>query len=211
MLLERLEEALNRNVAESRKAQALCRQLDGRTVSLAVTGTPLEFFVSARDGRLSLTPNNAGAAADASLSGSPISLLALAGPRGEGALRGGGVRIEGDAEVAQKFRELLSLAKPDFEEELARVIGDVGARRVANIARDVLEWGRKASGSLARNVVEYLQEEGRDLPTRVEADEFLDSVDRLRDDAERLEARLARLVNRGAGAPATRGGRGRSD
>jgi ubiquinone biosynthesis protein UbiJ len=42
-------------------------------------------------------------------------------------------------------------------------------------------------------VVEYLQEEGRDLPTRVEVDEFLEGVDRLRDDTERLEAKLARI------------------
>lgn len=198
MLLERLEEALNRNVAESRKAQALCRQLDGRTVSLAVTGTPLEFFVSARDGRLSLTPNNAGAAADASLSGSPISLLALAGPRGEGALRGGGVRIEGDAEVAQKFRDLLKHAQPDVEEELARVIGDVAARNLANLARGFLDFGRQAGRSLAGNVSEYLREEGRDLPTPTETDEFLTGVDRLRDDVERFEARLARVASRAA-------------
>jgi ubiquinone biosynthesis accessory factor UbiJ len=201
MLLERLEEALNRNVAESRKAQALCRQLDGRVVSLAVTGTPLVFFAAARDGRLSLSPSNEGAAADASLSGSPISLLALAGPRAEGALRGGGVRIEGDAEVAQKFRELLGHAQPDVEEELARVVGDVAARNIANLARGMLEFGRNAGRSLAGNVSEYLQEEGRDLPTTTEAEEFLAGVDRLRDDVERFEARLARL-----GAPAVKGG-----
>jgi ubiquinone biosynthesis protein UbiJ len=46
---------------------------------------------------------------------------------------------------------------------------------------------------LTTNVVEFLQEEGRDVPTRVEVEEFLEGVDRLRDDAERLEAKLARL------------------
>lgn len=209
MLLERLEEALNRNVAESRKAQALCRQLDGRVVSLAVTGTPLEFFAIAKDGRLSLAPRS-DRAADAALSGTPISLLALAGPRAEGALRGGGVRIEGDAEVAQKFRDLLGHAQPDFEEELARVIGDVAARTVANVARGFLDFGRKAGRSLAGNVSEYLQEEGRDLPTRTEVEEFLADVDRLRDDAERLEVRLARLESRGA-APAAKRTRGQAD
>jgi ubiquinone biosynthesis protein UbiJ len=106
------------------------------------------------------------------------------------------VRIEGDAEVAQRFRDLLTEAQPDFEEELARNIGDVAARRVANAARDLLGWGRKAAGSFTGSVVEYLQEEGRDLPTRVEVDEYLEGVDRLRDDAERLEARLARLESR---------------
>jgi len=155
MLLERLEAVLNRNVAESRRAQALARQLDGRVMSLTVEGTPLAFYFRAEGGRLSLASSHAGPA-DASLSGTPIALLALAGPGAEGALRGGG-------------------------------------RQVANIARGFLDWGRKASGSLTTNVVEFLQEEGRDVPTRVEAEEFLEGVDRLRDDADRLEARLARL------------------
>ena len=79
------------------------------------------------------------------------------------------------------------------EEELARVLGDVAARQVANIARGFLDWGRKAASSLTTNVVEFLQEEGRDVPTRVEVEEFLEGVDHLRDDADRLEARLARL------------------
>jgi ubiquinone biosynthesis protein UbiJ len=200
MLLERLEAILNRNVAESRRAQALARQLDGRVMALLVEGTPLEFYFRAEGGRLAIASRHEGTA-DASLSGTPIALLSLAGPRAEGALRGGGVRIEGDAEVAQRFRELLSEAQPEFEEELSRVFGDVAARRFANLARGLIDWGRKASGSFAGSVVEYLQEEGRDLPTRTEVEEFLADVDRLRDDAERLEARLARLESR---SPASR-------
>jgi ubiquinone biosynthesis protein UbiJ len=192
MLLERLESILNRNVAGSRRAQALARQLDGRVMSLTVEGTPLAFFFRAEGGRLAIDSRHDGAA-DASLAGTPIALLALAGPKAEGALRKGGVRIEGDAEVAQKFRELLEEAQPDFEEELARVLGDVAARRLANVARGFIDWGRQAAGSLSGSVAEYLQEEGRDVPARVEVDEFLEGVDRLRDDAERLEARLARL------------------
>jgi len=192
MLLERLESILNRNVAESRRAQALARQLDGRVMSLTVEGTPLAFFFRADGGRLAIAARHDGPA-DASLSGTPLALLALAGPRAQGTLRSGGVRIEGDAEVAQKFRDLLEQAQPDFEEELARVIGDVAAHRLANVARDVLGWGRKAAASFTGSVVEYLQEEGRDLPTRVEVDEYLEGVDRLRDDTERLEAKLARL------------------
>ena len=192
MVLDRLEAILNRNVADSRRAQALARQLDGRVMSLVVEGTPLALFLRAEGGRLTVAPRHDGVA-DASLSGTPIALLSLAGPRAEGALRGGGVRIEGDAEVAQRFRELLAEAQPDFEEELSRVVGDVAARQVANFARGLLDWGRRASGSFAGSVAEYLQEEGRDLPTRTEVEEFLSAVDRLRDDAERLEARLARL------------------
>lgn len=210
MLIERLQEVLSRGIADSRRAQALCRQLDGRVMSLAAVGTPLTLYFLAREGRIALSTRHEGST-DASLSGTPVALLALAGAGAEGALRGGGVRIEGDAEIAQRFRELLALARPDFEEELARVIGDVGARRVANAARGLLAWGRRTSGALAQDVVEYLQEEGRDLPTRIEVEEFLDSVDRLRDGAERLDARLARLESRASAMRAAQSGRARTD
>jgi ubiquinone biosynthesis protein UbiJ len=73
------------------------------------------------------------------------------------------------------------------------VIGDVAAHQVASFARGVLDWGRKASTAFAGNVAEYLQEEGRDVPARVEVEEFLEGVDQLRESADRLEARLARL------------------
>ena len=204
MLLERLGDLLNRNIADSRRAQALCRQLDGRTVSLVVESTPLVFYFRADAGRIALTASHEGTT-DATLSGTPIGLLALAGPRAEGALRGGGVRIEGDAEVAQKFRDLLAESQPDFEEELSRVIGDVAARNLANLARGFLDFGRKTGRSLAANVSEYLQEEGRDVPTRTEMEEFLSDVDRLRDDVERLDARLALLESRTSKAGAPRG------
>ena len=203
MLLERLEELLNRNVAGSRRAQELVRKLDGRALELEVQGTPFRLFFLAQEGRLALAERR-DAPADARLSGTPLSLLALAGPEAEGRLRTGQVRIEGDAEVAQSFRELLTHTRPDFEEELSRVIGDVAARRVANLARELLDFGRRASDSFATSAAEYLQEEGRDLPVRLEVDEFLQDVDRLRDDVERLEARLDRLTKIRAGA-----GRGR--
>jgi ubiquinone biosynthesis accessory factor UbiJ len=192
MLLSRLEEVLNRNVAGSRRAQELTRKLDGRALELEFQGTPIRVYLEAREGRLTLAERRE-AAADARLSGTPLSLLALAGPGAEGRLRSGSVRIEGDAEIAQAFQELLEQTRPDFEEELSRAIGDVAARRVANLAREVLSFGRRATDSLGTSAAEYLQEEGRDLPVRLEVDEFLKDVDRLRDDADRLEARIARM------------------
>jgi ubiquinone biosynthesis accessory factor UbiJ len=191
-LLEKLAAVLNRNVAQSNRASALTAQLDGRTLSLVLEGTPLTLHFRVADGRIAIDSGQPGDA-DASLSGSPLALLSLAGPGAEDRLRGSSIRIAGDAEVAQRFRDLLQQAQPDFEEELSRVVGDVAAHRVAGLARDIFDWGRKAAGSLSTSVAEYLQEESRDLPTRVEVEEFLEAVDRLRESADRLEARLARL------------------
>ena len=194
MRLTPLESVLNRNIAASSAARKLCRQLEGKTLAMHLTGVPLHIQFRSDGERMSL--DTAQGEANATLSGSPLSFMRLAGPSPESALRSGAVHIEGDAEVAQAFSELLKHARPDLEEELSRVVGDVAAHQIGNIARSALAFGRRASDTFARNVAEYLQEEGRDLPTRIEADEFIAGVDAIRDDVDRLEARLALLQAR---------------
>jgi ubiquinone biosynthesis protein UbiJ len=196
MRLTPLESVLNRNIAGSAVARRLCRQLDGKMLALHITGLPLSLFFRSEGERMSIDTTNADAPA-ASLSGAPLALLRLAGPTPEAAIRGGSITIQGDAEVAQAFSELLKQAQPDLEEELSRVIGDVAAHQLGNVARAALGFGRHAVDTMRQNVAEYLQEEGRDLPTRTEADEFFADVDKLRDDLARLEARFAQL-DRGA-------------
>jgi len=195
MRLTPLESILNRNIAGSVAARTLCKRLDGKVLALRFTGLPLSISFRSDGERMTLDTAQP-ETASATLSGTPISFMQLAGATPEAALRTGAVHIEGDAEVAQTFSELLKAARPDLEEELSRVIGDVAAHQVGNVARSVLAFGRRASDTFAQNVAEYLQEEGRDLPTRTEADEFIVGVDKLRDDVERLEARLSLLEAR---------------
>jgi ubiquinone biosynthesis protein UbiJ len=190
-LFDRLSTLLNRNVAQSERATALAQQLEGRGLALAFEGTPVTLFFRVADGRIALDTREAGDV-DARLSGSPLSLLSLVGPGAEDRLRGSSIRIAGDAEVAQRFRDLLQQAQPDVEEELSRLVGDVAAHQFANVARGFFGWGRKAVDSFATNVAEYLQEEGRDVPSRIEVEEFLEAVDQLREAADRFEARLSR-------------------
>jgi len=185
-----LESLLNRNLAASSAARALCQRLDAKVLALHVDGVPLSVYFKSHGESMTLHTEYQGTP-DATLSGSPLSLLRLAGPAPEAALRGGSVHIEGDAEVAQTFSELLKAARPDLEEELSRVVGDVAARQIGNVARSALRFARRAQDTLMQNVAEYLQEEGRDVPNRTEAEEFLQGVDKLRDDVERLEARLS--------------------
>jgi ubiquinone biosynthesis accessory factor UbiJ len=200
MRLAPFESVLNRNIAGSAAARRLCQQLEGKVLALHVTGLSLSVFFRSEGERMSIDTVNANPtstdAPAASLSGSPLALMRLAGPKPESAIRGGAIQIQGDAEVAQAFSELLKHAQPDLEEELSRVIGDVAAHQVGNTARAMLGFGKRAVDTFTQNIAEYLQEEGRDLPTRTEADEFVADVDKLRDDVARLEARLANLNKR---------------
>ena len=45
-------------------------------------------------------------------------------------------------------------------------------------------------------MAEYLTEESRDLPARPEVELLLEGIDRLREDVDRFEARLALLERR---------------
>ena len=199
-LFQPIESLLNRNVAGSTRARELVGRLEGRSLEVRATPTPLAIRFRVSDGRVSVSGGGEGEP-DAVIEGTPLSLATLAGPQPEDRLRRGEVRISGDAETAQSFQKLFKVARPDFEEELSRLVGDPVAHHVANAARSVLDFGRRAAETFARNMGEYLTEESRDLPARPEVEDWITQVDRLREDADRLEARLALLERRrGTGA-----------
>ena len=189
MLLSALESTLNRNIAASSTARALCTRLVGKTLRLQITGLPFEILLRAESDRIQLSTDS-DHNADAILSGSPIGLLTLAKQTSTSTLSGASVRIAGDAEVAQAFSQLLKQIKPDIEEELSRLIGDVAAHQVGNTLRSFFSFGRRVGNTLLQNIGEYLSEEGRDIPSKTETEEFIREVDTLRDDIERFDARL---------------------
>ena len=191
-LLQPLEALLNRHVAASSKARALVAALQGRALELRVARTPLRLRFAAADGRLAVRFSGENPP-DAVIEGPPLSLAALAGPQAEDRVRAGSVKITGDVETASSFRELFAAARPDFEEELSRLTGDVAAHHIARAARDALAFGQRVMDTFAHNVGEYLAEEGREVPARTELETLLEDVDRLRDDVDRFEARLVRV------------------
>jgi ubiquinone biosynthesis protein UbiJ len=197
------EAVLNRSIGQSAQATALARRLNDTSLSIEIEGM-LGIRATVCAGRLALLAAD-GPEADAAISGSALALLELF--RGAGGAAGGAskerarVQIRGDAEIAGRYRELLALARPDFEEELSRVLGDVPARQLAQFTRAAFAWADKARRTAGENIAEYLQEESRDLVNKTELEEFLAGVDELREAADRAEARLARLEQRLKGAP----------
>jgi hypothetical protein len=123
----------------------------------------------------------------------PFALLDLFARREDGAVahERAAVQISGDAEIAARYRDLIELARPDWEEELSRLIGDLPARRLSLAAQAALSWARGFARTAGANVAEYLQEESRALVSKPEVEEFLANVDELRETADRVEARLA--------------------
>ena len=191
-LLRPFERLLNRQIAGSARARKLLAALDGRSMELRFAPTPFRLRVSANGELLSIRPAG-NEPADAVIEGSPLSFLRLATDDAAKSIRAGGMDVKGDAEVAEGFRRLFDAARPDLEEELSRFTGDAAAHTMARFAHEAADFGRRAGDTFARNVSEYLTEESRDLPVRIEVEEFLDGVDRLREAIDRLAARVIAL------------------
>jgi ubiquinone biosynthesis protein UbiJ len=105
----------------------------------------------------------------------------------------GEVQISGDINLGQRFQRLLEQADIDWEEQAARMLGDVPAHQLGNALRGLGGWSRQALHTLKQDLGEYLQEESRLLPVRSRAGAFRQSVETLERDLENLEKRLARL------------------
>jgi ubiquinone biosynthesis protein UbiJ len=189
-LLKPLESLLNRNIAGSSRARGLLARIAGRSLELRLAATPLKLrFVAGADS-VSLSMDG-DTPADATIEGSPFTFARLAMGNPMQTIRAGGAQVTGDGEIAQGFQQLFEAAQPDFEEELSRLTGDVAAHHLANLARDAVDFGRRARETFMQNVAEYVTEESRDVPLRAEVEEFVAGVDGLREATDRLEARIA--------------------
>jgi ubiquinone biosynthesis protein UbiJ len=211
-----LERATREASADSPRAVSLLRSLAGRRLVVRVQGTPWRFAVDSTGETLRLIElRDAGAAAadgtqdstaagttapdapaDATLSGAPVSLLALAGPDPQAVINRGDVTISGDAEIAQQFRELGLLLRPDLEVALSRLIGRSAAHVTMRGLRAALDGSRDRARTLTQNLADYLAHERRDLVSRAEAEHFLRGVDEMRERLDRLEARIAGVDRR---------------
>jgi ubiquinone biosynthesis protein UbiJ len=185
---------LNKNIQASTPARELCGQLSARVIAVRLRDTALSMYFTIGDDAVDLTTAS-DAEPDVVLTGSLLALARMAGQRGEGAIRDGSLDLTGDAETAQAFQRLLAFARPDIEEELSGLVGDVAAHRLGEIARGIGRWGRGVRSTMRDNIREYLQEESRSLPSRYEVERFAKDVDVLRDDVDRLAARIDKLAD----------------
>lgn len=189
-MFEPLQALLNRGIRGSSDATQRCRALEGMSFRIEAEGFGLGLTLASVGDSVTILDQPE---ADARLSGTPGSLARLVATGDEELLRSRAVRINGDPIVARDFRELISIAAPDFEEELSRLVGDFAARQVGSFVRGFSAWGLDAADRLSRSVAEFLQEESRELPAGPEVEAFLDAVDELAGDAARLEARILRM------------------
>jgi len=174
-------------------------------------GTVLEAHVQGVEKRIQLHPSATGVGvvlvdgdgqqsavvADVTISGPPFTLLRLLGSLEsvDGVLPPD-VSVSGELQLVQRLTRLVKRANIDWEEPLSKLFGDSVAHEIGRGVHGFVSWARAASETFSSDVGEYLREERRLAPTRLEVDDFATHVDQVRDDVERLEVRVTRLNRR---------------
>lgn len=131
---------------------------------------------------------------DATIRAGAIGLLRqLAAERPDIAPAGGDVQVAGDARFVQEIVKIARDVNIDWEEPLARIVGDVAARQVGELLRGAATFFMRATTSLKRDGEDFLRHELALFPPKQAMREFLTDIDELRLDTDRAAARLAAL------------------
>jgi ubiquinone biosynthesis protein UbiJ len=188
-----LEQAINRYLDLDPSSKTRLTQLHGRVIAFDVVGLGTTFYLVPTPARLLILAQFEDEP-DCRLRGTPIALARMGDQRSSSDLLfSGEVEISGDTELAHRFGKVLASMDIDWEEQLSHFTGDIIAHHIGSTTRATMRWGGHAVNTLGRDIQEYLQEELRLLPDRREIEQFLSSVETLRDDLERLQARVERL------------------
>ena len=104
--------------------------------------------------------------------------------------------LEGDIQLAQKFSQLMTDCKPDLEEWLSRVTGDVVAHTLVQGVKNVGGLVAKQATKHQNHFAQVLTEEWKIAPAPLEVAHFCDQVDDVKSSAARLEAKLNALLEK---------------
>jgi ubiquinone biosynthesis protein UbiJ len=188
-----LEKIINAYVALDPYTAVLRQALVGKTFCLQMREFPVKIYLEFTEHHIHVVKNldQVDVTIKGSLSG--FTMMSLLNNK-NAAFASGGVEIIGETEVAHQFHQFWQSMHIDWEEHLSQWLGDPIAHWLGKGARLLQRVTQHTRETITNNLTEYLQEEIRYLPPREEVADFMNDVDVLRSDLERIEARIKRLL-----------------
>ena len=190
-----LRQALDAYLDSDADARHALSDLGDIVIIIEITDLKKTYTLSSRRGLINLS-GRAGddeTAADARIS-APLKDFVALGLHGMKRSRLSALNIRGDLQLVQSLWNTLSAVDFNCESFLAPRIGDIAAHEVGRGVRAGRRFLRRSLDSLAQTAGEYVREEARLSPNAPLIDDFVRKVDVLRDDLERLEARINSLA-----------------
>jgi len=123
-------------------------------------------------------------------------ITAAASEYSSDALFEGDLHFSGEINTAKQFQQLAASLNIDWQEPLAKILGDPLAHTINTGVKKFASWFIQSANSARQDVSEYLQEEARVTPSDSEQQPFFEQVDQLKSKADRLTARVELLIKK---------------
>ncbi len=195
LLISIFESALNKYLSLDEDVAIFLQPLTGKIIAVTILPFKETLYLCPTEHSIQIIDHYEGTI-DTTLSGS-LAALGLMGLSSTPARSffSGEVQIEGDLSVGHTFQKLFDQLDIDLEEPLSRITGDVIAHKIGNFFRSAHQWNKENAHSLQLNIKEFLQDETQDLPPAPEINILHKQVDLIKEDFDRLEARIKRINN----------------
>jgi len=189
-----LEQVINRYLALDPEMLDKLAQFNGKVVKLEMTGINKVLYMLPSNRGVQVLVEYEGSA-DTVLRGTPVSLFKMGLVSNTASmLLKGEIEISGDTRLGHQFKNIFSQMDVDWSEPLANLVGDGLAYQIQQTVSKFGRRGKQSLESVSTSFSEYLQEESRDVVTDAELNIFYDEVDQLRNDVDRLQARINTII-----------------
>ncbi len=189
--LAALQKAINHALALDPDTLKKIEPLNNKVIKIKINPLEIDFFMRFTKNSIMLLPDYAGEP-ETQIDSSPLGLirLSLLPASKVRSLFNDQIKITGDAELGQAVKQLFDGIDIDWEGHLAHFTGDVVAHQMGRFVRRGQRFKQSLKNSLKQNLGEYLQEEARLTPPREALEDFMNDVDALTLEVERLEAHI---------------------
>lgn len=189
-----LQNAINHALALDDTMPIKLKSLDGKVLKLIIMPLQFVFYIHFRQGRVELTLNHEGHV-DTTIKSSPmgfirLSLLPASRVR---SLFNDTIELSGDVELGQQVKQLFDTMDIDWEGHLAHFTGDAIAYKLGDLMQKGMAFQHQFRQSVDHTLSSYLQEEARVLPPREEVADFMNDIDELVLQVDRLTAHVNQL------------------
>jgi ubiquinone biosynthesis protein UbiJ len=194
--LAALEAAINRALALAPQSAAGLSELGDVTFRLHCTTPKIDIYLQPREQGIRLMGHHEGNITT-TVRGVASDFAELATAEDPAAtLINGKLEIEGDSAPLIELQKLVAELEMDWEAPLVDTLGDVAGHQLAQLLRGAFSWGKQASSSLLRQLEEFIHEEARLSPPRLELEDFYQDIHELTLRTERMQSRTDRLRKR---------------
>ncbi|MEO0047287.1 MAG: hypothetical protein RLZZ410_246 [Pseudomonadota bacterium] len=190
--LKTIVHALNYLLAQESWASDLLRKHIGKKIKLVLPMTQVSLVIDG-GGKFSLASEEVIEPNVTLTIGSDVLNAYVAGGKDLAAQH---VKVSGDVDLAQAMSKLAGQLRWEVEEDLSKLVGDAMAHRIVESAKKTRQYGQAALKDLGGSVLEYFIHEKPTLVQREELIIYKNDLRQLRDDVERIEKRIERLLEK---------------